>query len=33
VAPSVEEPPIFPSVIPSAEEIRQARLRRFATSS
>jgi hypothetical protein len=31
--PSVEASPIFPSVIPSSEEIRQARLRRFATSS
>jgi len=34
VIPSVEEPPVFPSVVPSvvpsAEEIRQARLRRFA---
>jgi len=37
IVPSVEESPVFPSVVPSvvpsAEEIRQARLRRFATSS
>jgi hypothetical protein len=30
VAPSAEAPLLFPSVVPSAEEIRQARLRRFA---